>query len=260
VEVYRRMNERSGIHYQHMSWQDMSVSHAVRDAVEMYRPLLPTDKKAAILDIGFGSGVFIAACIKLGYTNIHGAEFGVEGRKYLYDWSPSVCALDEISSSIGDYLADKAESFDVIHMSHVIEHLPKYSLLYHVDAIYQALKVEGRVILRCPNMDSPYANSMLYCVLGHEYGFRDNNMKQLLHICQFDDVTFHNPVEVLSMKQRLGNMFRRGLIFLEKLKRRMFMTDPGEYRGEELIVSAFRKYREPLFGRSAALNRELKDA
>lgn len=247
-EVYRRDNNRCGISYESMNWQDMSSSSIVRDAMAFYAPLLPEDKGCPILDIGFGNGLFIAVCIKLGYTNIYGAEFGVDGREYIRQWSPSVSGLDEITSSIGDYLADKPESYQVIHMSHVIEHLSKYSLLYHVDAIYQSLKVDGKIIFRCPNMDSPYANSMLFFTLGHEYGFVESNMKQLLEICQFDDVVFHNYVKTFpTFKERLGRLCRFPFLLFEKVRRRLLKKSPAEYRGSELIVSGYRRTRPAFF-------------
>jgi 2-polyprenyl-3-methyl-5-hydroxy-6-metoxy-1,4-benzoquinol methylase len=37
-------------------------------------------------------------------------------------------------------------------MSHVIEHIPKYSLLWVVDALYYALQPGGILMLRTPNM------------------------------------------------------------------------------------------------------------
>ena len=247
-EVYRRLNERYGVSYDLMEWQDMSSSSALRDAMVLYAPLLPEDKASPILDIGFGNGLFIAACIKLGYTNIYGAEFGVDGRQYISEWSPSVSGLDEITSSIGDYLADKPERYQVIHMSHVIEHLSKYSLLYHVDAIYNSLKINGKVIFRCPNMDFPYANGMLFCSLGHEYGFSESNLQQLMEICQFDDVTFHNYQKSSpTFKERLGRVCRFPFVLLEKVKRRLLKTHQEVYRGAELIVSGSRRERPALF-------------
>jgi hypothetical protein len=43
-------------------------------------PCSPLIKDAAIVGIGFGGGWFIAACLKLGYTNISGAEFGMPAK------------------------------------------------------------------------------------------------------------------------------------------------------------------------------------
>jgi tRNA G46 methylase TrmB len=43
--------------------------------------LLPQDKNAPILDIGFGGGWFIAAC-PIGYTSMYRADFGISRKSY----------------------------------------------------------------------------------------------------------------------------------------------------------------------------------
>ena len=171
AEIYRRMNQR---HYggavREVPWQEARRHPMVRSTMRRYRSHLPADREAPILDIGFGSGWFIAACIELGYQNIFGAEFG--GRKqYLRQWSPAVQEIIKIESSIGDMLKGKAESFEFIHLSHVIEHIPKYSLLYLCDALYLALRKGGTLLVRTPNMEGPCPTSSLFVTLSHEYGF-----------------------------------------------------------------------------------------
>jgi len=56
--------------------------------------------------------------------------------------------LHEIRDNIGEFLSGQQEQYDFIHMSHVIEHVPKYSLLWVVDALYLALKRGGTLFLR----------------------------------------------------------------------------------------------------------------
>ena len=171
---------------------------------------MPLDKNAPILDIGFGSGWFIAACLKLGYTNISGADFGITNKSFVHDWAPGNVSLFEIERDIGDFLAARpSEQFEFIHMSHVIEHIPKYSLFWVVDAIFRALKKGGVLLLRTPNMEGPTPNSSLYVTLAHEYGFSGSNLKSLLGICGFDDVTVVRlPVFRQTLKQRIGDLMR----------------------------------------------------
>jgi len=103
-----------------------------------------------------------------GYENLFGADFGIENKAYVKAWAPDAIQLSEIRNDIGSFLADKPETYDFIHMSHVIEHIPKYSLLWVVDALYRALKPGGVLILRTPNMEGPCADSSLYVTLAHE--------------------------------------------------------------------------------------------
>ena len=153
AEVYRRMSERHRPERRAPTWDQIKNEPAVLQAMEDYRGLLPADKNAPILDVGFGSGWFLAACINLGYTNLSGAEFGIEQRTYIKDWSPSIKMLAQIDSTIGDFLCHYTDQFGVIHMSHVIEHIPKYSLFYVVDSMYAALRSGGTLLLRTPNME-----------------------------------------------------------------------------------------------------------
>jgi 2-polyprenyl-3-methyl-5-hydroxy-6-metoxy-1,4-benzoquinol methylase len=99
--------------------------------------------------------------------------------------------LHKITTNIGDFLADQAEQYAFIHMSHVIEHISKYSLLWVVDGLFFALQHNGTLFLRTPNMEGPAANSAYYVTLAHEYGFAGSNLESLLAICGFDDVVFH---------------------------------------------------------------------
>jgi len=97
-------------------------------AISEYAPFLPAQKDAAILDIGFGGGWFIAACLKLGYSNVSGADFGIGNKAHIGEWANGAVSLHEIKSDIGDFLSQRPEAYEFIHMSHVIEHIPKYSL------------------------------------------------------------------------------------------------------------------------------------
>jgi SAM-dependent methyltransferase len=132
-------------------------------------------------------------------------------------WSERPIQLYEIEDNIGNFLSDRKEQYDFIHLSHVIEHIPKYSLLWVVDALYRALKPGGVLMLRTPNMEGPCANSSLYVTLAHEYGFCGSNLESLLDICGFDDVRFHGTTAFQpTLKQRGGALLRR--IFLRKAR------------------------------------------
>jgi hypothetical protein len=98
-------------------------------------------------------------------------------------------------------------------MSHVIEHIPKYSLLWVVDTLYRAPKADGTLMLRTPNMESPCANSSLYVTLAHEY----------------------------------GNALRRIFLKENEIKHRLFGVNRHGIFGSELVVTAKRGAMPPLF-------------
>src|SRR6202795_5283425 len=204
-------------------WAEVKDYPRVLQAMNEVGDLLPKDKHAAILDVGFGAGWFLAATLRLGYANLFGADFGIENKAYVKAWAPDAIQLSEIRSDIGSFLADKPETYDFIHMSHVIEHIPKYSLLWVVDAIFRALKKDGVLLLRTPNMEGPTPNSSLYVTLAHEYGFSGSNLKSLLDICGFDDIRFHNlSPDNLPLRQRLGALLRWPILAQSRLRHRLF--------------------------------------
>jgi len=248
AEVYRRMAIRHVAEKRRPNWAETESDVTVVTAAHDYAPCLPADKSARILDIGFGGGWFLAACLKLGYSNLTGADFGIANKSYIRDWAPDRITLHEIHDNIGDFLSDKKEHFDFIHMSHVIEHVPKYSLFWIVDALYFALKREGKIILRTPNMEGPCANSCLYATLSHEYGFAGSNLMSLLDICGFDDVhviEFHE--HSTTLKQRLGNLVRWPILKQSQLRHRLFGVNHGKQFGMELIVTGTRGDWPPYF-------------
>jgi 2-polyprenyl-3-methyl-5-hydroxy-6-metoxy-1,4-benzoquinol methylase len=239
AEVYRRMALRMA-HTNRLPPSSERVDEVARE----YRHFLPTNKDAAILDIGFGDGWFMAACLELGYTNISGAEFAPENKPYLKEWNVN---LHKIDTEIGEFLAKHPSEYDFIHMSHVIEHIPKYSLLWIVDALYQALKKDGTLFLRTPNMEGPCANSTYYVTLAHEYGFSGANLKSLLSVCGFDDIRFHAHPQPRGLRQHLGALMRWPYIQQSRIRHRLFGVNVGGYFGSELIATAKRGDFPPLF-------------
>jgi len=248
AEVYRRMSLRHQADQRALAWSEAKEYPGVLQIAGELRGFLPQDSRAAILDVGFGAGWFLAACLRLGYTNLHGADFGTDNKRYVKAWSPDAVTLLEIQSDIGTFLADKPETYDFIHMSHVIEHIPKYSLLWVVDSLYRALKPNGVLMLRTPNMEGPCPTSSLYVTLAHEYGFTSGNLESLLDICGFDEIRFHklslpNP----NLKQRVGRLLRWPFLKSSQIKHRLFGVGEHGHFDSELTVTARRGAFPPLF-------------
>jgi len=115
AEVYRRMSVRHQAERLHPGWQETQRHTTVVRATAEYAPYLPPEKNAAMLDIGFGTGWFLGACLKLGYRNLAGADFGIPNKSHVRGWAPECISLHEIQGNIGDFLSDRKEQYDFIH-------------------------------------------------------------------------------------------------------------------------------------------------
>jgi len=248
AEIYRRMSARHADQKHHPDWRETEKDVQVLTASRQYGPHLPRDKSAAILDLGCGDGWFLGACLKLGYSNLSGADFCIGQKSHIRSWAPDRITLHEIYDDIGTFLTDKKEQYDFIHMSHVLEHVPKYSLLWVVDSVYRALKRGGSLLLRTPNMEGPCANSSYYVTLAHEYGFAGSNLMSLLDICGFDDVGLIDlRDESPTLKQRFGSLIRWPLLQQNRIQHRLFGVNQGAQFGAELVVIGRRGDWPPYF-------------
>ena len=248
AEVYRRMDMGDSGHPDSIDPDFFLNNKYTKAAVKDYQKVLPEKKDTKILDIGFGWGQFSAACIHLGYENIHCADFGAKHKllKVRKEF-PQIKGVYDIESTVGDFLGDSDEKFDFIHLSHVIEHIPKHSLLYLVDSIYKSLNRDGIFFARTPNMLGLISLHGLFCTLGHEYGFTEYNLSSLLKICGFEMIQFYKFKPDQSLKQKSANILRKLFYLKENLKYRLFLGAYPQEIGNELIVSGTRKDKPELF-------------
>lgn len=100
-----------------------------------------------ILDIGCGNGRFLHHILKYGNFELHGTELESNSAK-------RASKIPEINLTIGHLTKDtfEKESFNVITMFHVFEHLiePKETL----DIISKIIKKNGTLIISFPNISS----------------------------------------------------------------------------------------------------------
>ena len=129
----------------------------------------------ALLDIGCGTGEFLSAAVNNGWSGK-----GIEPSDKARAQAISNYRLD-VSNQLGISDLHK-ESFDVITMWHVLEHV--HSLNERIQEIYNLLKVGGKAVIAVPNCTSLDAkiygeNWAAYDVPRHLYHFTPQTMKAL---------------------------------------------------------------------------------
>ncbi len=240
-EVYKRMALRAKDSEKYIDEAYFYNSRESKVITKQLKDILPNDKDKKILEIGYGTGFFISACIQLEYKNIYGADFHNERLSKIHLKENSIKELYNIDNTIWDTLNDIDIKFDFIYLSHVIEHIPKYFLLNAVDSMFNSLNVGGMLFVRCPNMVNPAAQSSHYVTLGHEYGFVHSNLNSLLHICGFDEIKSYDFPIGYSFKNRLGEMIKMPFLYYKKIENRLFGVNTGGNFGSELIMSGTKR-------------------
>jgi 2-polyprenyl-3-methyl-5-hydroxy-6-metoxy-1,4-benzoquinol methylase len=213
--------------------------------LEQYKSLLPKNKSAKILDIGVGEGWFSSICYKLGYEHIELADYGCAAKfSDVKDNLEPIKELHNVETSIKNLLQNEKfhHKYDYIHMSHVIEHIPKYDLIATMDILNKALCKNGKLILRTPNLLGPNPFYSLYCTAGHEYGFVPTNLTQFFEISNFEGIQIHDlQINNKGFSQLLGGILRKIYMLNAKIKYRAFEGTFPETVNPELIMSGYKK-------------------
>jgi len=145
---------------------------------------LPASKDAHILEIGCGGGHFLYFLKMRGYTNYLGIDLSAEAIGMV---------RDRITSQIEQadafcFLASQGERYDAICSNDMLEHITKDRVLEFLSLVYSALKPNGVILFRLPNMANPFAIHNRYRDFTHECGYTEKSIYQVLHLCGFEDI------------------------------------------------------------------------
>jgi SAM-dependent methyltransferase len=138
-------------------------------------PWLPTDRGAAIAEVGCGWGRYLALLAEAGYTRAEGVDVSEEQVAYARDTMKlaNVAQGDAVA-----WLQERRGAFDVILALDVLEHLETEALVALVTAARDALRPGGRLIAHVPNALAPL-NPLRHADLTHVRAFTVPSLEQL---------------------------------------------------------------------------------
>lgn len=185
-----------------------------------------------ILDIGCGTGDFLQVCERSGWT-IAGVEPNEDARQL----ASSKTKFKEYHNTIEELIESEPESFDLITMWHVLEHIP--NLADFISKIKTVLKPDGVLIVAVPNFKSKDAehygsNWAAYDVPRHLWHFSRNSMESIfsefdMKILEVLPMLFDSYyVSLLSEKYQKGNQ-NVLLAFYQGLRSNLRAKRNGEY-------------------------------
>lgn len=205
------------------SWRDYETTS--KGYGEWYYDCLPNDKTATILDIGCGDGKFISFLESKGYINVEGLEISCqqaeEAKKKVN--GPVHYVNDTVS-----FLFKKTNTYRMITMNDVFEHIPKQEAVRFLKAVHGALVPEGIVIINVPQVSGFTSLFCRYNDFTHETLFTEMSLKQVLFSAGFSNVRFIPQKWPLKLSPRhLAYRFIR-LIWYFVLKMIYIIESPGE--------------------------------
>lgn len=131
------------------AWGGSAAFDKVRIALTMQRmrPLLPTGKRARILELGFGRGLMARQFLEAGHE-VHGIEAGMLD----VDIDPVVRERATLHFGRAEHIDLPRDHFDLVYGIHVIEHLDDPQRVF--DKLAAALAPGGRFYFVTPNAES----------------------------------------------------------------------------------------------------------
>lgn len=184
-----------------------------------YREFFPRDKNAKLLDIGIGRGEMLSFFRNLGYVNY----LGIDISRSCVDFCRSLGLNVELVDSIISFIKDKSETYDLITMIDVLEHIPKDEIIPILKAINNSLKSDGTFIIQVPNLNSPEGFLHMFNDFSHLNGFNEHSLSQVLIAAGFKYIYF-KPFETIignSIKRRIRRCLRELVYVKYKIERRI---------------------------------------
>ena len=166
------------------------------------RPLLPADRQSRVVDIGSGYGHLLRFLLEEGFQRVGAVD---SSQALLRDTARSLPGKLEFAHH-GDgveFLAKYPDSFDLITLFDVLEHIEPERHDTTMQHLFRALRPEGRVIVRVPNMANIFGVYSRYMDYTHRHGFTEFSLFQLFRSGGFADPRLHLPRPHGRWKHRL---------------------------------------------------------
>lgn len=168
-----------------------------------------------VLELGCGVGLFLAYMRAMGIADVTGVEMDAKVKEYM----PADLAALVHTTTFEDYLgrADVGR-FDRIVMLDVFEHFAPDEGVALLRRFSQLLNPGGKLVIRVPNMASPWGLQYQYNDLTHKGFYAPGNIRQLALAAGWD-------AEACLPSRRGSTVRRLTEALFERLMNRV-LTDP----------------------------------
>ncbi len=193
---------------------------------ERILPHFPTQRSAAVLEIGCGYGRYLSVLAELGYTNTYGID--ISEAQVAYAQQKLGLTNVEQADALA-FLDHQSEMYDVVMLLDVVEHLTVDYATELLSRVRQRLRPGGRLIVQVPNALAPLSPNY-HGDITHEKLYSPRTMGQLMVMSGFHQFVHHElPPIPHGFKSRARALLWRGL--LKPAIKGFLLTANGESGG-----------------------------
>ena len=142
-----------------------------------FTDLTHADASMSVLEIGCGTGLFLRYLEACEYREIVGLDMDENLAGALEDLTRSEIHLDDVTSVLKNQLVNR--KFDRIVMLDVAEHLQLDVLVELMTLLGTHINPNGRLLLRVPNVESPWGLKMFFGSFDHITPLSSGRMHEL---------------------------------------------------------------------------------
>jgi cyclopropane fatty-acyl-phospholipid synthase-like methyltransferase len=137
----------------------------------------------SVLELGCGNGLFLRFLAHLGVADFA----GIDGDPRVLDAMPPELAARVRIADFTDFFAHPtpARRFDRVVMFDVLEHFTPEEGIVLLRAIASVLAPGGRLVVRTPNMASPWGLSLQYNDFTHRACYSAGSLRQMAKVAGF---------------------------------------------------------------------------
>ena len=161
--------------------------------------LVECSPETEVLELGSGTGEFLAYLKLKGVNRFIGVEQDINAIAVMEDGLSDHVIVGDIWNFLNHETSDK--TFSCVVMFDVLEHFSAGDGVRLLQKIKTVLRPSGRIVIRVPNMSSPWGGIHQFADLTHKTAFTPNSLEQLGKAAGFKSLSF-NP-------QLRGSPFRR---------------------------------------------------
>jgi len=175
------------------------------------------DRSMSVLEIGCGTGLFLKYIHQRGVSEFLGIDMDPKVLDFLPDELRSKVEIIDVNEFL--LSLPETDKFDRVVMIDIFEHFSPGEGVSLLNRLKPHLKENGGVVVRVPNMASPWAHTFQHGDLTHKAGYTSGSLRQLGlkagYECRISQYRRGNP-----RKQKIEDLFHS---FIE-----LFITEPPD--------------------------------